>query len=123
MVWSIVQSMRARSDFPGGMVAGKYWFKYTDESGKTWRIQTTSMLAEIGGLSPADSRVVEPLPDYIKPRYVWLKEEPRPSNRLAARQKVVIDRDQLKKMLGSSFEVSGKSMKTQSYYGEVVSIS
>jgi hypothetical protein len=104
------------------VVRSKAWFLYTDESGALWRIQTSPALADIGGLKMVDSKLIEPLPAYIKPRYVWLKEEPRPTDRVATRQKVFIDREQLKFMLGASFEVAGKTMRTQSYYGEVVSL-
>lgn len=103
-------------------MAQRSWYKYTDESGKPWRIQTSAALAEIGGLLPADSMKLEPLPANIKPRYVWLKEEPRPIDRLAARQKVILEKDHLQNVPGVRFEVAGKNMRMQSYYGEVVSL-
>jgi hypothetical protein len=105
-------------------MAGKSWFKYTDESGKCWRIQTTTVLAEIGGLQPADSVAVEPLPAYIKPRYIWLQEFPRPADRLSARQKVILERDYLKRIWGGrvDFDMAGKKMRPWSYYGEVMSV-
>lgn len=101
----------------------KQWYKYTDESGDCWRIQTTPDLAEIGGLEVADCQVLQPLPDNITPRYVWLQEIPRPQDRLPARQKVIIERGRLKQMLGSDdFDLSGKKLRTRSYFGEVVSL-
>lgn len=102
------------------MPAKKEWYRYTDESGKHWRIQTTPELAEIGGLPPTDASVHPPLPDTIKPRYIWLQECPRPKDRLSARVKVIIDHDVLKEIWGKQriFEVDNKQMMCWSYYGE-----
>lgn len=105
------------------MTNSKQWYKYTDESGNCWRIQTTSGLAEIGGLEVADCQVLQPLPGNITPRYVWLQESPRPKDRLPARQKVIIEHGRLKQIWGSGdFELSGKKLRTRSYFGEVVSL-
>ena len=104
-------------------MAQKGWFKYTDESGKCWRIQTTAEIAEIGGLIATDADAYPPLPDTIKPRYVWLQEWPRPKDRLSARLKVILERDRLKEIWGTglSWQVASKEMMCASYYGEVVS--
>jgi hypothetical protein len=48
------------------------WYRYTDETGATWRIKTTGELAAIGGLLPVDFHELRALPKRIKPRYVWL---------------------------------------------------
>jgi hypothetical protein len=100
----------------------KRWYKYTDESGTCWRIQTNPDLAEIGGLQPTDAHEFRPLPKNIKPRYIWLQEWPRPVDRLAARQKVILERDRLKYFVEQrpAWQLSGKELKYRSYYGEVV---
>jgi hypothetical protein len=51
------------------MADKKSWYKYTDESGKCWRIKTTARLAEIGGLQRTDESTYPELPELIKPRY------------------------------------------------------
>src|SRR5215471_3254525 len=101
-------------------MAPKQWYKYTDESGTSWRIQTTAALAEIGGLQPTDASAFKPLPSNIKPRYVWFKESPDPKDRLPARQKVILERDRLKYIVKQQhlWQVSGKDMVCWSYYGE-----
>jgi len=99
----------------------KPWYKYTDESGKCWRIQTAAVLAEIGGLQLTDAATLKPLPDYIEPRYVWLHESPRPKDRVSARQKVIIERGRLKELLAVEFHLSSKPMRYRSYYGEIMS--
>ncbi len=82
----------------------KRWYAYQDGSGKTWRIQTTPVLAEIGGLIAADSKILEPIPKTLNPRYVWLHEVERPADRIRFSQKVIIARDHLKDLVGVHFE-------------------
>lgn len=98
------------------------WFAYTDGSGKTWRLRTTPELAEIGGLPSADSKVLEPLPPTLKPRYAWFHEVERPTDRQPLRQKVIIAKDYLQFLIGVKLEYKGKNIRLRSYYGEVVSI-
>lgn len=98
------------------------WFAYMDGSGKTWRLRTTPVLGEIGGLVAADSKLLEPLPPTLKPRYVWLHEVERPKDRLPFRLKVIIQHDQLKNFLNAKFEYKGKILWMRSYYGEEVSL-
>lgn len=103
-------------------MAQKSWYKYTDESGRCWRIQTSAVLADIGGLQLTDAASLKPLPASIKPRYVWLQEFPRPKDRLSARQKVIIERGRLGEIWRPDvdFELSGKRLHCRSYYGEIM---
>jgi hypothetical protein len=103
------------------MVAQKAWYCYTDDSGITWRIQTTQDLAELGGLLPADESSQKPLPARIKPRYLWFKEWPRPDDRLPARQKVIVERHQLQYIakVQRTWQIGARTMVYASYYGEV----
>lgn len=101
----------------------KSWYKYTDGSGKTWRIRTTPVPAELGGLSPADSKILEPIPSTIKPRYVWLHEVERPADRLRFDLKVIIEHEYLKAFMGGvKIQYDDKMLWLRSYYGEVVSL-
>lgn len=101
----------------------KDWYRYTDESGNCWRVKVSDQLAEIGGFQRAEAGLM-PLPAYIKPRYVWLQEWPRPADRLPARKKILIERGRLKELWNpdAEFEISGKFMRISSYFGEVVSV-
>jgi hypothetical protein len=100
----------------------KQWYAYEDGSGKRWRIQTTPALAEIGGLIAADSKILEPVPQTLSPRYVWLHEVERPVDRVRFSQKVIIAPDRLTNLFNVQFDLKGKILAIRSYYGEVVSL-
>jgi hypothetical protein len=104
------------------MAKGKSWFRYTDESGKCWRIKVAPDLAEIGGLRAIDETTHPLLPEQIKPRYIWIKEAHPPADRLPARYKIILEKDRLKEIWcpGITWEVAGKTMAYLSYYGETV---
>lgn len=104
------------------MADKKSWYRYTDESGKCWRIKTTERLAEIGGLQRTDESTYPPLPELIQPRYVWLRETSRPKDRLPKRQKVIIEHSRLAELWATqaNFLFGDIEMGCMSYYGETV---
>ncbi len=106
------------------MAEKKNWYQYTDESGKSWRMLTTTKLAEIGNLNQTDDSTFPQLSPLIKARYIWLEEHPRPEDRLRARQKVILAPGRLKEIMDKrlSFQIGGKEMVYCSYYGEDVSL-
>jgi hypothetical protein len=104
------------------MADKKSWYRYTDESGKCWRIKATERLAEIGGLQRTDESTYPALPELIKPRYVWMHETSRPKDRLPKTQKVIIEHHRLAELWDTrpKFLLGDIEMVCVSYYGETI---
>ena len=74
------------------MAVKKQWYRYTDEASRSWRIKVKPGLADVGGLEPCEESSYRHLPDTVEPRYIWIIESQRPTDRLPARHKVILER-------------------------------
>lgn len=87
-------------------------------------MKVATELAGIGGLVPCDESSYPYLSDLIEPRYIWIKEQEPPEDRLPARHKVILELGRFKELMHAkpwpTFEVAGKIFGMLSYYGETM---
>ena len=106
------------------MAGKRKWYRYTDESGRRWRLKAADVLAEIGGLVSIDESDYPLLPKSVEPRYMWIKETERPTDRLPLRHKIILERGRFKEIVSSrpvpSWSISGTVFGYLSYYGETM---
>jgi len=93
----------------------KRWYRYTSDNTKDYRIQLSEEEAYFGRFEECGEEV-ELLPNWIKPRYVWLRENTQGKPR---RRKVLLQKGYAAQMLpGQKCEIAGIEMYVSSCFGE-----